>query len=109
METAYTRAVWWLHRRMDLDLPRSRAAIAKRLGISERTVLRYESGAPPAWYELALIGSAIADDKSVHLPNYPSDHGAMVLYPIYGRQEARTESPRTPTSLSNARAHGIRP
>ena len=104
METAYTRAVWWLRRRVDLGLPRSRAAIAKRLGLSERTVLRYESGAPPVWYELALIGSAIQsyDLSDVHVLD------VVRLQPA-GADRARTASRKTPRSPSKTPPWKLRP
>lgn len=58
------RAHDWERRRHDLlggyGEPSSVARVAKDLGLSVRTLQRYEWDGAPAWYELALIGLAHA-------------------------------------------------
>jgi len=55
----------WRRRRLELlgrpDYHRQRVADA--LGLSLRTVQRYETEGPPAWYELALEGLAARKQK----------------------------------------------
>lgn len=60
------RARRWHERRRELgltsgkwDSPLSREAVAPLLGLSLRTVQRYEFGEAPAWYDFALIGLAV--------------------------------------------------
>lgn len=51
---------FWERRRLDL-LGREkghREDVAPQLGISVRSIVRYQCGSPPAWNELALMGLA---------------------------------------------------
>lgn len=51
----------WERKRLELlPWPYSRRRlVAERLGLDIRTIERYEAGAAPRWYELALLGLSV--------------------------------------------------
>lgn len=53
------RAVEWAKRRRALGLTDSREELAPMLGLSFRTLQRYEYGEAPGWYDLALVGLSV--------------------------------------------------
>ncbi|HEY6141584.1 MAG TPA: helix-turn-helix transcriptional regulator [Thermoanaerobaculia bacterium] len=51
---------WEQRRRELLGWQRyDRAFVADQLGVSQRTIERYETGETPDWYDLALVGLAV--------------------------------------------------